>query len=74
MFLSAVHQGLTNWSMEGATTWGHTSPILPRVIAVFSSSVFGVFCLQRENIICNFRKSLDTGFIFITMSYSDFIY
>ena len=49
MFLRLVHQGLTNWSRDGATICGHTRPILPIVMAVFSSSVFGVFCLERED-------------------------
>ena len=48
MFRRLVHQGLVNWRREGATIWGHTSPIRPIVMAVFSSSVLGVFCLNRR--------------------------
>ena len=42
MLRRLVHQGRTNWSRDGATIWGHTSPIRPMVMAVFSSSVLGV--------------------------------
>ena len=46
-----MHHGLTNCWRLGATIPGHTSPIRPIVIAVFSSRVFGVFGLDMARVI-----------------------
>ena len=45
-YLRLVHQGRTNCWRLGATMPGHTRPIRPIVIAVFSNRVFGVFGLK----------------------------
>ena len=48
-YLRLVHQGRTNCWRLGATIPGHTRPIRPIVIAVFSNRVFGVFGLKIFN-------------------------